>query len=92
MKQTDSVRIFRDDGLRPAIDPTTGGNGIELNWKNPVYTYATGGSALTAGESSKLLGLNDFDPTTETVIANVKYVNDITVTGDGETGTEWGPA
>lgn len=23
---------------------------------------------------------------------NIKYVNDITVTGDGEPGTEWGPA
>lgn len=26
------------------------------------------------------------------VDANIQYVNDIAVTGDGETGTEWGPA
>jgi hypothetical protein len=24
--------------------------------------------------------------------ANIQYVNDVQVTGDGETGTEWGPA
>ena len=37
VKQTDNVRIFRDDDVRPALDPTTGGNGIEINWKNQVY-------------------------------------------------------
>jgi hypothetical protein len=26
------------------------------------------------------------------IAANIKQVNDITVTGDGQTGTEWGPA
>jgi hypothetical protein len=47
VKQTDSVRVFRDDGARPAIDPTTGGNGIEINWRNPVYvTEVNTGSAV----------------------------------------------
>ena len=41
VKQTDSPRIFRDDDIRPAIDPTTGGNGIEINWRNPVYGFDT---------------------------------------------------
>lgn len=52
VKQTDSVRIFRDDGARPALDPTTGGNGVEINWRNPVYNLETGVSGLTAAESA----------------------------------------
>ena len=54
VKQTDSARIFRSDGQRPARDPTTGGNGIEINWKNPVYLQETGVSGLTAPESAQL--------------------------------------
>lgn len=57
VKQTDSVRIFRDDGTRPAIDPTTGGSGIEINWRVPVNVVSTGGSALTPTESAYLLSL-----------------------------------
>lgn len=26
------------------------------------------------------------------ITANIKYVNDVLVTGDGQSGTEWGPA
>lgn len=36
VKQTDNARLFRSDGTRPAIDPTTGGSGLEVNWRNPV--------------------------------------------------------
>jgi hypothetical protein len=57
VKQTDSVRIFRSDGTRPALDPTTGGSGIEINWRVPVNVVSTGGSALTAPESAHLLSL-----------------------------------
>lgn len=56
VKQTDNARIFRDDGARPARDPTTGGYGLEVNWKNPVYTVATG-SALSSEQNAKLMGL-----------------------------------
>ena len=54
VKQTDDVRIFRKDGLRPALDPTTGLNGIEINWRTPVNVVSVGGSALTAGQDAKL--------------------------------------
>lgn len=57
VKQTDDVRIFRKDGLRPALDPTTGGYGIEINWRTPVSVVSTGTSALTPTESAKLMGL-----------------------------------
>ena len=50
VKQTDSSRIFRDDDVRPAKDPTTGGYGIEVNWRNPVYGYDAGGGGFTAGD------------------------------------------
>jgi len=54
VKQTDSARIFRSDGVRPALDPTTGGNGIEINWRNPVYGYDAGGGGFTAGDRATL--------------------------------------
>lgn len=57
VRQTDDVRIFRSDGARPALDPTTGGAGIEINWKVPVNVVTTGGSALTTDEHNALMGL-----------------------------------
>lgn len=57
VKQTDDVRIFRSDNTRPAIDPTTGGSGIEINWRTPVSVVSTGGSALTSEEHNALLAL-----------------------------------
>lgn len=55
VKQTDDVRIFRSDWARPAIDPTTGGSGIEINWRVPVNVVSTGGSALTTEEHNQLM-------------------------------------
>jgi hypothetical protein len=58
VRQTDDVRIFRSDGLRPALDPVTAsGGGIEINWKVPVNVVSTGGSALTPTESAQLMAL-----------------------------------
>ena len=55
VKQEDSdvSRWYRTDGARPFKDPTTGGNGISMNWKNPVFTISTG-SVLTSLEKSQL--------------------------------------
>ncbi len=57
VKQTDNVRWFRDDGLRPAVDPTTGGSGIEINWRTPVSVISVGGSALTPTQDAKLMAI-----------------------------------
>lgn len=54
VKQTDSARWFRSDDTRPARDPTTGGNGIEINWRNPVYAYDGGGGGFTSGDRATL--------------------------------------
>lgn len=99
VKQTDSARIFRDDGARPAKDPTTGGYGLEINWKNPVYTVATG-SALTSEQNAKLMGLPSAsavvdewetqaaaDPTGFKV--NVAEMNGAAVQGDGSELDPW---
>lgn len=57
VKQTDAVRIFRKDGLRPALDPTTGTHGLEINWRVPVNVISTGGTALTTEEHNQLMAL-----------------------------------
>ena len=35
--QTDSIRLFRSDGVYPAKTVTTGGGGIQVNWNSNVY-------------------------------------------------------
>ena len=54
VKQTDSSRWFRSDDARPARDPTTGGNGLEINWRNPVYSFDGGGGGFTSGDRATL--------------------------------------
>jgi hypothetical protein len=55
-RQTDSARIYRDNGTYPVKDPTTSGFGIDINWKNVVFIIETGVSGLTAPESAQLFG------------------------------------
>jgi len=100
VKQTDDVRIYRADGTRPAIDPTTGGHGIEINWRVPVSVVSTGGSALTPTESAYLLALPSAAATATATLsaaasapiaANIEQVNAQTISGTGTTGDPWGP-
>jgi len=52
-RQTDSARIYKDDGTYPVLDPTTSGYGIDVNWQNVVYVV-TAGSGLDAGQQAQL--------------------------------------
>lgn len=40
--QNDNIRIFRKDEAYPVVDPTSGGGGIDVNWRNQVYTIVSG--------------------------------------------------
>jgi len=54
IKITDASRWYRDDGQRPAKDPTSGGGGIDPGgWRNPVYPISTG-SVLTTEQNALL--------------------------------------
>ncbi len=37
-EDSDTSRWYRSDDTRPYKDPSTGGAGLAMNWKNPVYT------------------------------------------------------
>ena len=52
-EDSDTSRWYRSDGTRPFRDPSTGGAGLSMNWKNPVYTISTG-SVLSASEKAEL--------------------------------------
>ena len=68
-RQTDTARIYKDDGSYPVLDPTTSGFGIDINWQNVVYVV-TAGSGLTAGQAAELTaaaGASTFDPATDVV-------------------------
>lgn len=53
--QTDNVRIFRDDGARPVKHPTTGGGGIDVNWRSQVYTtVVTTSDGVVTGDISQV--------------------------------------
>lgn len=47
--QTDNVRIFRSDNARPVKNPTTGGGGLDINWRSQVYSViiSTADSVIT---------------------------------------------
>jgi hypothetical protein len=44
--QTDTIRLFRSDGVYPAKTVTTGGGGIQVNWNSNVYVGTADISAL----------------------------------------------
>ena len=46
-RQTDAARIYRSDGAYPVLDPTTSGYGVDINWQNVVYAYATASGITT---------------------------------------------
>ena len=37
LKQVDNRRIYREDGAYPVKNPTTGGGGIDIVWRNQVF-------------------------------------------------------
>lgn len=95
VRQTDTARIFRSDGTRPALDPTTGGAGVEVNWQLPVYVQAVG-SALTGPQAASLSAIETATAgltytVANKVDANIHYVNNVQVDGVGSAGDPWGP-
>jgi hypothetical protein len=47
--QTDNIRFYREDLAYPVIEPTTGGGGIDIVWREKVYV-ATAPGSITAEE------------------------------------------
>lgn len=67
--QTDNIRIYREDGARPVKDPTTGGGGIDVNWREKVFIAETGVSGLTGPESAQLFG-TALETTAQSILAD----------------------
>lgn len=54
VKQTDNVRIYKSNGTYPVRNPTTGGGGIDVVWRNKIFIAETGVSGLTPDEAADL--------------------------------------
>lgn len=54
IRQLDNRRFYRSDGAYPVLDPTSGGGGIDVVWRNQIFIAETGVSGLTASESDTL--------------------------------------
>lgn len=97
VKQTDSARIYRDDGVYPVKDPSTSGYGVQVNWANQVFAINTGGSGLTAGESALLADIAPIKAKTDSltftnageVDSNMKSTNDYEIVGDGSSADKF---
>ena len=97
-RQTDTARIYKDDGSYPVLEPTTSGFGIDINWQNVVYVV-TAGSGLTAGQAAELTTAASIKTTTDQLTftkaneldINVKSVNGSTISGSGTELDPWGP-
>lgn len=51
--QIDNVRIFREDSAYPIINPTSGGGGIDINWRIPVLSV-TSSSGITNQDKAEI--------------------------------------
>lgn len=51
IRQLDNRRFFRSDGAYPVLDPTSGGGGIDVVWRNQILIAETAVSGLTTAES-----------------------------------------
>jgi len=65
--QTDNIRIYRTDEAYPVKNPTSGGGGIDVVWRDRVYIAETGVSGLTASESTQLFAASTFNPAVDVV-------------------------
>lgn len=92
------VRLYRDDGTS-IIAPTS--YSIHNDYSGVPDVVETGTSGLTTAESNQLFGLPDADGTAAAIIAaaqttpihaDIRKVNNYTVTGTGAEGDTWGPA
>jgi hypothetical protein len=83
VKQTDDVRIFRSDGTRPALDPTTGTHGIEINWRTPVNVVTVAGASVVTGDQTSIVNAVFAQASTTPMPSNIKKVNDLTILGTG---------
>lgn len=61
IRQLDNRRFFRSDGEYPVLDPTTGGGGIDVVWRNQILIAQTNVSGLTPQESAELFKLTEVD-------------------------------
>jgi len=70
--QNDNIRIFRADGAYPVVNPTSGGGGIDVNWRNVVFTI-TSGSGLSAAQD---LALTSIKTVTDGVTSDLTVINE----------------
>ena len=82
ISQTDNRRLYRADGARPVINPTSGGGGLDVEWRSPVTiaaseTIQTNLTSILAdtdelqqnqGDWLTATGFSTFDPASDQVI------------------------
>ena len=56
--QNDEIRIFASDGVRPARAVTSGGGGIDMNWKSIVYVTGVDLSSVAKESTSQAIKAN----------------------------------
>lgn len=71
-RQGDTIVIQRADGAYPQVTTTSGGGGLGFYYSGIGYSTSSG-SGLDTTERNKLLGLYDYDPTTDTIEGSMTY-------------------
>ena len=56
--QLDNRRLYRTDLTYPVVRPSTGGGGIDIQWRDQILIAETPTSGLTASESAALTAIN----------------------------------
>jgi hypothetical protein len=85
--ETSRRRVRRSDGARPIKANRL----IDVSWSEPVTVVSTG-SGVQPGDITAIGAEVASRSQAGELHADVRWVNDVSVTGTGQTGDEWGPA
>lgn len=100
IRQTDNVRLFRSDEAYPVREPTSGGGGIDVVWRDKVFVAIvnTTGTPVITGDiadvptaienAAAVLTAAQSTP----IYSEIRRVNGVAVDGTGTDLDPWGPA
>jgi hypothetical protein len=77
IRQLDNRRFFRTDAAYPVLEPTTGGGGIDVVWRNQILIAETDTSGLTPSESALLNEISSLATSTQVNSTQVAIQSDI---------------
>jgi hypothetical protein len=75
----DNRRFFRSDGTRPVRNPTSGGGGVDVEWRSPVLIASVAPADIWNYSTRELTGIGSSGIASEATVAALPSAVDIRV-------------